>query len=92
MAQSRYSSSVGKVKRADTSAIYHASISGTIDTEKVILNSTQRLDTLAGQYYGDSRLWWVIAASSGIGWSMQVPAGTVIRIPMNVQNALSLVR
>jgi len=92
MAQSRYTSSVGKVKRADTSAIYHASISGAIDTEKVILNSTQRLDTLAGQYYGDSQYWWVIAASSGIGWSMQVPAGTVIRIPMNVQSALSLVR
>jgi hypothetical protein len=92
MAQSRYTTSVGKVKRADTSAIYHASISGAIDTQKVILNSTQRLDTLAGQYYGDSQLWWIIAASSGVGWAMQVPAGTVIRIPTNIQTALNLVR
>ena len=92
MAQSRYTQSVGKVKRADTSAIYHASISGAIDTKKIVLNSTQRLDTLAGEYYGDSQYWWVIAASSGIGWGLQVPAGTVIRIPINVQSVFNLIQ
>ena len=92
MAQSRYTPSIGSVKRADTSAIYHASISGNIETQKIILNSTQRLDSLAGQYYGDSQYWWVIAASSGIGWGLQVPAGTVVRIPVNIQSALNLVR
>jgi hypothetical protein len=92
MAQSRYQQSVGKVSRVNTSAIYYASISGALDTQKVILNSTQRLDTLAGEYYGDSQLWWVIAASSGIGWALQVPAGTVIRIPRNIQNVFGLIR
>ena len=92
MAQSRYTPSAGPVRRANTSAIYHASVSGKIETEKIILNSTQRLDSLAGEYYGDSQYWWVIAASSGIGWGLQVPAGTVIRIPTNIQSALNLVR
>jgi nucleoid-associated protein YgaU len=91
MSQSRYKSSIGKVKRANTSAIYSASISGALDTEKIVLNTSQRLDTLAGQYYGDAQYWWVIAASSGIGWALQVPAGTVIRIPRNVQSAINLV-
>jgi hypothetical protein len=91
MAQSRYTSSIGRVRRADTSAIYAASISGALDTDKIILTSNQRLDTLAGERYGDSQYWWVIAASSGIGWGLQVPAGTVIRIPKNVQLAINLV-
>jgi len=39
-----------------------------------------RLDNLAGTVYGDSRLWWVLAASSDVGWGMQVPPGTLIRI------------
>jgi hypothetical protein len=92
MAQSRYNTSLARVKRADTSAIYAASISGALDTDKIVLTATQRLDVLAGKYYGDSQLWWVIAASSGIGWGLQVPAGTVIRIPRNVQLAINLVR
>jgi hypothetical protein len=92
MSQSRYTQSSGSVKRVDTSAIYSASISGALDTEKITLNSSQRLDSLAGQYYGESQYWWVIAASSGIGWALQVPAGTVIRIPRSIQAALSLVR
>jgi nucleoid-associated protein YgaU len=41
----------------------------------------ERLDVLAGQIYNDARYWWVLAAASDIGWGMQVPPGTVIRIP-----------
>jgi len=44
------------------------------------LTGDDRLDTLAGTYYGDSRYWWVIAAASGIGWGLQIPPGTVINI------------
>lgn len=91
MAQSRYNESTGRIRRANTSLIYSASISGTLNTKKVVLSSSQRLDALAGEYYGDSQYWWVIAASSGVGWGLQVPAGTVIRIPVNLQSALNLV-
>jgi len=36
---------------------------------------------LAGIEYGNSTYWWIIAAASHIGWSLQVPEGTLIRIP-----------
>jgi len=41
----------------------------------------ERLDTIAGIEYGDSTLWWIIAAASRIGWALQVPPGTRILIP-----------
>lgn len=50
-------------------------ISGT-----VIATGADRLDTLAGKIYGDARYWWVLAASSNIGWGLQIPPGTVINI------------
>ena len=40
-----------------------------------------RLDTLAGLLLGNAKLWWIIAALSGIGWGLQVPAGTRITYP-----------
>ena len=46
-----------------------------------VLQEDQRLDILAGIEYGDSSLWWVIAAASNIGWGLQVPPGTLIRVP-----------
>lgn len=39
-----------------------------------------RLDSIAGKLYGDSRYWWVVAAASNIGWGLQVPPGTIINI------------
>jgi len=63
---------------------------GTIETESIILEEDRRLDQLAGQIYGDSSYWWVIAAASGIGWGLQVPAGTIINIPKDLNTILSL--
>ena len=39
-----------------------------------------RLDTIAGRLYGDSRYWWLVAAASNVGWGLQVPPGTIIKI------------
>jgi len=36
----------------------------------------ERLDIIAGTYYGDGSLWWIIAAGSSVGWGLQVPPGT----------------
>jgi hypothetical protein len=47
---------------------------------QVIATGDDRLDTLAGTLYGDARLWWVLAATSGIGWGMQIPPGTVVNV------------
>ncbi len=49
--------------------------------ETFALQESERLDIIAGQKYDDSRLWWIIAAASNIGWALQVPAGTLIKIP-----------
>lgn len=49
--------------------------------KQIVMNSSQRLDTIAGAEYGESRYWWIIAAASDIGWGLQVPPGTLINVP-----------
>lgn len=60
-------------------------VSGEIKTDVHVLQQGERLDIIAGQRYGDGRLWWVIAAASGIGWGLQVPPGTRLDIPVDLQ-------
>lgn len=59
--------------------------SGKIRFRTHVSQENQRIDAIAGLEYGDSKLWWIIAAASNIGWSLQVPPGTLIRIP-NLQD------
>lgn len=47
---------------------------------KLITTGFDRLDVLAGKSYGDSTLWWLLAAASDIGWGLQVPPNTVINL------------
>jgi len=56
-----------------------------------VLSEGQRLDTIAGQIYGVGSLWWIIAAASGIGWGLQVPAGTLLTIPDNPGSVMRFV-
>jgi nucleoid-associated protein YgaU len=50
----------------------------------VITQETDRLDLLANEYYGDSRLWWVIAQANNInGVNIGLDAGVQLRIPKN---------
>lgn len=71
--------------------IFLACETGTLSCEVVILSERQRLDQLAGDRYGDSSLWWIIAAASGIGWALQLPPGTLIRIPKNPNEAYNYI-
>ena len=57
---------------------------GLVTTYEVILQESQRLDHLAYEYLGDDKLWWVLAALSNIGWALQLPPGTVIKIPNDI--------
>ena len=66
---------------ATASNIRNAILAGRIPYSTTVLSEGQRLDTLAGQKYGNSSLWWILAAASGIGWGLQVPAGTLILVP-----------
>jgi hypothetical protein len=61
--------------------IRNAISSGALRCREQVMTETQRLDVLAGIEYGDSSLWWIIAAASNIGWGMQIPPGNLIRIP-----------
>ena len=70
--------------------IFNAVEKGIIDYTTIELKEKQRLDHLAGAVYKDSSYWWVIAASSGMGWGLQVPPGTVIRIPTSLEKVMSV--
>jgi len=70
--------------------IQQAMATGEIEVEVFTLAGNQRLDVLSGQFYGTSEFWWVIAAASGIGWGLQVPSGTLIRIPRDLERVLSI--
>jgi hypothetical protein len=54
---------------------------GTIRYKESILKENDRLDIIAGKEYGDSTLYWIISAASSIGWGLQCPAGTSLKIP-----------
>ena len=72
------------------SRIYRGVQRGQIPCDTRILNENERLDIIAGQKYGDSSLWWIIAAASGIGWGLQVPPGILLKIPKNAGDAVRL--
>ena len=57
---------------------------GQIPYRTRILKDGERLEHIAAQELGSSQLWWVLAAMSDIGWSMQLPPGTVINIPASL--------
>lgn len=70
------------VGASNVSALIRDAIeAGSVSFNARVLQEGERLDTVAGQEYGDSTLWWVIAAASGIGYALQVPPGTRIIVP-----------
>ena len=52
----------------------------------VITQTGDRLDHLAQQFYGDQTLWWFIANTNNLS-TMNIPAGTSLRIPNNIEFA-----
>ena len=64
---------------------------GSIKTRDVIIKEGERLDHLAARELGSSQLWWVLAVCSDIGWSLQVPPGTVIKVPLNLSDIRNVV-
>lgn len=55
---------------------------GNIRYQEIVMQEKDRLDNISAQFYGDSTLFWIIAAVSNIGWGLQVPAGTMLKIPL----------
>lgn len=71
--------------------IRDAIATGSVSTTTIVIKESDRLDTIAGRFYGDGRLWWVIAAASGIGWWLQVPPGTRLVVPTDLSSIEGLV-
>jgi nucleoid-associated protein YgaU len=83
-------SAVGTV--STSSKILDAVQKGKIGFTSVVLKKGQRLDHVSAASYGSSSYWWVIAAASGIGWGLQLPPGTVVRVPNNLGKVLAYIR
>ena len=83
----------GKVRRTASAVdrIRNANRRGAFQTTERVLKEGERLDQIAGQVFGDASLWWVIAATSNIGWYLQAPPGTLLKIPLNVADVLRYV-
>lgn len=82
----------GKLQTSKTTTrIRRARELGLIPTREIPLKESQRLDHLAQEHLGNSHLWWVLAALSDIGWGLQVPAGTIIRVPLEINSIRSIV-
>jgi hypothetical protein len=90
----RYNETVsgrGGLKTANSVAnIRRAIRSGNLSYTEAILKDGERIDMIAAKNYGDARLWWVIAAASNIGWWMQVPEGTLVRIPSDISQVMGI--
>jgi len=52
----------------------------------VITQEGDRLDSLAHEYYNNPHLWWFIGRANNI-YTMNVPAGTSLRIPISTELA-----
>ena len=51
-----------------------------------IAQEGDRCDNLAFRFYGDPKLWWFIARVNNLK-TMNIPAGTSLRIPATAKNA-----
>ncbi len=86
----RVRQSKGLSTSTNMSKIKTACDTGVLKYEVYVIQEGQRIDQLAGLAYQSSSYWWIIAAASGIGWGMQVPPGTVLKIPVNLTDVLGL--
>ena len=52
----------------------------------IITQEGDRLDLLANQFYDNYELWWFIGRANNIS-TMNIPAGTSLRIPASTEQA-----
>ncbi len=102
MARSRYSNtriidgkSYGTFRLPVLSAGYRSfDVLEGVRTLEYVFKVGDRLDHLAGKYFGDEGYWWVIALCNGISYpfaSGGLSPGTRLRIPFDVQDVLDKV-
>ena len=69
---------------------YYPNIETKEDDTYIISKTTDRLDLIAYDFYGDSTLWWVIAMVNNLpGDSIFPPEGAYLRIPSNLSELIT---
>ena len=81
---SRYSQTKKTNKKLNTT-IYD-SVPERNDDIYIITQEGDRLDNLASRFYKDESLWWFIARVNHLK-TINVSAGTSLRIPVSLENA-----
>ena len=76
--------------RSTSFRINDAVMKNQLSVTTLVSTPGERLDIIAGKYYGESQYWWVIAAASGIGWNLQIPPGTLLKVPLSIEQVLAL--
>ena len=74
-----------------SSRIYQAVTRRALLCDSYVMKEGDRLDIIALKTYKNPDYWWIIAAASGIGWCLQVPPGTILAIPRNLNQVFSYV-
>ncbi len=60
------------------------------DDYYIIAREEDRFDLIATDFFGDPTLWWVVVMANDLpGDSMYAPPGCQLRIPGNLNNALT---
>tara|TARA_R110000824_G_scaffold329316_1_gene516147 strand:- start:974 stop:1237 length:264 start_codon:yes stop_codon:yes gene_type:complete len=81
----RYENTLSKINKKNNKKAYGTTIYPKIEEKDsdlyFIAQSGDRLDNLAQRFYKDASLWWYIARANNLK-TMNVPAGTSLRIPI----------
>ena len=82
----------GKVRHYATPRMYYPTIKerASTKTSKHIWKLGDRLFVLADNYYGDTRFWWVIAWWNRYPTEAHMAPGTLLDIPINLEDALKI--
>ena len=85
---------IGKQKVNNGKTIYLPTKYPTLEPSNedyyIIAREEDRMDLIANDFYGDPTYWWVVAMANDLpGDSMFAPPGFQLRIPGNLNNALT---
>ena len=84
----RYDNTI--IKKKDKKSYYNTTIYKKVDEKNsdsyFIAQEGDRCDNLAFRFYGDASLWWFIAKVNNLT-TMNIPAGTSLRIPSRTEDA-----
>tara|TARA_A100001391_G_C5031692_1_gene268545 strand:+ start:341 stop:610 length:270 start_codon:yes stop_codon:yes gene_type:complete len=82
-----------KQLRKNKKSYYGTTIYNKVDEKNTdlyfISQEGDRCDNLAFRFYGDSQLWWFVAKVNNLTTN-NIPAGTSLRIPTTLQDAIGL--